>query len=276
MSMMVFLDPNSRILADEQELETRGKLPFLAFRKKSETAFRVESFHVEGKPLISYDIDISRYAKGEIHSLQGYNTHLSDIPEDRVSMQIFQDIGQTAAAKKEIYYLSANRAPNDVVFYIAPGSEDVYVYCRHDTLFDGIEPVIMNSNNFHAMLRAHCPNYEDPRPLNTLRLHTLLALDPNESLACVESQLDFVTAMLLAVVEGDPELKLRVLEKVGEYANFKDAVEPNLLFTVKEPGKCLDEIRTLKAFARQKQREYYAARAALLQAKEAALVGTDE
>ena len=82
--------------------------------------------------------------------------------------------------------------------------------------------------------------------------------------------------MLLAVVDGDPELKLRVLEKVGEYANFKDAVEPNLLFTVKEPSKCLDEIRTLKAFARQKQREYYAARAALLAAKEAAHVGTDE
>ena len=276
MSMQVFIDYTDPVVTDKKELEVRDKRPRLAFIRKSDTEFRVETFHVDGEPRAAYDIDISKYAKGEIHSLQGYNTFLPYIPEDRVSMDIFLDMGQVAAAKEEVHCLHLNHKPNSVVFYIAPGTDDVYGYCRHITYFEGIEPIVVDSNNFHVILQAHCPNYEDPRPMNTLRLRTLLALDPNESLACIESQLDFVTAMLLAVVDGDPELKLRVLEKVGEYANFKDAVEPNLLFTVKEPSKCLDEIRTLKAFARQKQREYYAARAALLAAKEAAHVGTDE
>lgn len=263
MSMLFFIDYETSIITDAHDLETRNMVPHLAFRATGETAFRAESFFVEGQPHIVYEIDASRYAKGEIHSLQGYNSRLPQIPEDRVSMSIFQDMGRVAAIREDMHALHIGHSPNDVLFYIAPGTDDVYVYSRNPSLFEGIEPVVVNSNDFHAVLRAHCPGYEDPRPLNTLRLRTLLALDPNESLACVESQLDFVTAILLAIVEARPELKLAVLEKVGEYANFRDAVEKNLLFTVKEPGRCLEEIRTLKAFARATQRDYYAARAAL-------------
>lgn len=273
--MQVFIDNTDTVITDKRELEIRDKRPRLAFIKKSETAFRVETFHVKGEPLAAYDIDIADYAEGEIHSLQVYNTILPSIPEDRVAMGVFQNMGRTAAAKAEALCLQLNRCPNGVVFYIVPGAQDVYVFCRHSAWFEGIEPIVVDVNNFHAILQERCPNYRDPRPLNTLRLRTLLALDPNESLACLESQLDFVTSILLAVVDGDPRLKLRVLEKVGQYANFRDAVEKNMLFTVKDPGKCLDEIRTLKAFARQKQREYYAARAALAAQEEATHAETD-
>jgi len=265
MSLQVFMDINDTILTNKSDLEIRDKRPRVYFIKKSETAFRVETFLVNGVPRAAYDIDTTLYAKGKIHSLQAYNTYTPNIPEDRISMAIFKDMGEVAAAKAEVQCLAQNMKPNSIVFYIIPGTDDVLVYIRHTSYIEGTKPIIVETNNFHEIIQSRYPLYEDPRPMNTLRLKTLLALDPNESLAYMEAQLDFLTSIVLSIIESNPDIKLHVLDKVKEYANFKDAVESSLVFTVKDSGKCLEEIRTLKPFARKMQLEYYKGRQKLLE-----------
>lgn len=261
MSIQVFTDPLNERYTDPKVLSIRDKMPRLGIRKESETAFTVYCFVQDGVPKIQYDIDCSKYEKGVIHSLQVYNTTMTSLPEDRIALDVFTRLPTAAEMKYEIQNLRMMRQPNSVLFYIIPGTNDVIIYVRVHAFYENIEPIIVNTNNFHELIASRYPLYEDPRPLNTLRLKTMLSMDPNDSLAYVEAQLDFVTAILLAIVEANPELKLDVLEKVGEYANFKDAVEQNMIFGIKNVAKCLEEIRVNKAKAREVQQGYYRDRA---------------
>ena len=265
MSLQVFSDRLNEIFESDDVLSIRDKTPRVGLRKESETSFTVYGFVQDGVPKIKYDVDCSRYAKGIIHSLQVYNTTMNDIPEDRVSMDIFHSLPYVADMKYEIQNLRMLRQPNSVLFYIIPGTDDCIIYIRTHAYYENIEPVVVNTNNFHEIIKSRYALYEDPRPLNTLRLRTMLSMDPNDSLAYMEAQLDFVTAILLALVEANPDLKLQVLEKVQEYGNFKDAVERHWVFGIKSLDKCLEEIRTNKAHARSVQQAYYESRKALME-----------
>lgn len=265
MSIQVFTDPLNEIFESPDVLSIRDKTPRLGIRKESETAFTVYGFVQDGVAKVRYDIDCAKYEKGVIHSLQAYNTTMTSLPEDRIALDVFARLPDAAEMKYEIQNLRMMRQPNSVLFYIIPGTEDVLIYVRVSACYENIEPIIVNTNNFHEIIAERYPLYEDPRPLNTLRLKTMLSMDPNDSLAYIEAQLDFLTAAVIALVEADPEMKLHVLEKVPEYANFKDAVEQNLLFGIKNAEKCLEEIRVNKAKARAVQRGYYQSRAAMLE-----------
>lgn len=261
MSIQVFTDPLNEIFETAEVLSLRDKMPRLGIRKESETAFTVYGFVQGGVPKIRYDIDCTKYEKGVIHSLQAYNTTMTSLPEDRIALDVFSSLPDAAEMKYEIQNLRMMRQPNSVLFYIIPGTDDAIVYTRVSAYYENVEPIIVNTNNFHEIIVSCYPLYEDPRPLNTLRLKTMLSMDPNDSLAYVEAQLDFVTAILLAIVEANSELKLDVLKKVNEYANFKDAVEQNMIFGIKSVAKCLEEIRVNKAKAREVQQVYYRERA---------------
>lgn len=255
-----FTDAENEILTDISSLSIRDKEPRVGLRQTGETSFSLFCFLENGAPKLQYDIDVAKYEKGMIHSLPSYNTIMNSIPTDRVDLEVFLDMPPVAAMKMELGLLQRMTAPNSVLFYIIPGTDDTLIYSRESAYFENVEPIIVNTNNFHEIIKSRYALYEDPRPLNTLRMRTLLALDPNDSLAYLEAQLDFVTAVVLAVVEKHPELKLDVLESVREYANFKDAVEGNLLFGVKDQSRCVEEIRTNKARARRIQSAYYEAR----------------
>ena len=263
MSLQIFTDPLNEIYDTPDALSIRDKRQRVGFKKTGETTFTVYAFVHEGVPKIKYDIDTAHYEKGVIHSLQVYNTRTSSIPEDRVFISLFGELPNTAEMKYEIQNLRMMYMPNCILFYIIPGTDDVIVYVRIDAYYENVEPIIVNTNNVHEIIKSRYAVYEDPRPLNTLRLKTMLSMDPNDRLAYIEAQLDFVTAILLAAVDANPEIRMQVLEKVPEYANFKAATAQNLVFTIKEVGKCLEEIRVNKSKARSVQQDYYTNRRAL-------------
>lgn len=269
--MNIFIDNHSPIITNPDELAMRDPVNIrIKLARKSDTAFEVCSLRDEnGGYLIRYDVDVARWRKGVLHTLRFVPTlHMHSLSEDRISTTIFQDVPPCAALKMELNTRLRGGNNNVVVFYVIPGTDDCVVLSRLPTYFENVEPIIADTNDVHELIARCYPQYEDPRPLNTLRLSALLALDPNDSLAYLEAQTDFLTRIVLAMVEQHPDLKLSVLDEVAEYANFKDAVAGNMVFGVKSDAKCLEEIRVNKAAARQAQRAYYAGRAALGAAKE--------
>ena len=260
----VYIDNFSHVLESIEPLYEKGDKFSIGFSKTSETSFEVYShLNQHGEKLVRYIVDITQYEQGKIHSLYFIPNYKTTIPNDRVLDNVQMHLSEITAMKAEYFMKMKGGNYNTVAFYIIPGTNDCVVYTRMSTLFEGIEPIITQESDIHAIIGGVYPAYVDKRPENTLRLSTILALDPNDSLAYVEAQLDFKSAVLATLVEASPELKLRVLERFPQYANFMEAAERNAVFTVKDTGQCLEEIRENKSRARELQREYYTRRAAL-------------
>lgn len=154
------------------------------------------------------------------------------------------------------YYLSFTfYVPTDV-------SLDCLLMVRMPTYYTGIEPII-TVDNFQEIVKTKFPDFIPVLEKHVIKGDLLVKLDPNESLSYIEAQLDFVTKMLFAVIEGDPYMKQRVLEAVSEYSNVKDAFNQNNVFTVKDEHKCYEEILNGKKYVRDNQAEYFQQRTQL-------------
>ncbi len=154
------------------------------------------------------------------------------------------------------YYLS-------FTFYVPTDTGlDCLLMSRMPTFYTGIEPAV-TTNKFQEIIKEKFPEFDLTLKKHAVKGDLLIKLDPNESLSYIEAQLDFVTKMLFAVVEGDPYMKQRVLEAVNEYSNVKDAFNQNNVFTVKDEHKCCLEILNGKKYVRDNQAAYFLQKAQL-------------
>lgn len=88
----------------------------------------------------------------------------------------------------------------------------------------------------------------------------LEGLDPNESLAYIEAQLDAVTKALLALLEASPGHMSAVTAVFPEFPGFASELNTASVFKVKAASDCLAEIVKTKTKVRQLQSAYYAAK----------------
>jgi hypothetical protein len=85
----------------------------------------------------------------------------------------------------------------------------------------------------------------------------LVILDPNESLSYLESQLDFLTSMVInmySVLSEDQ--KTQISQQTPKFNEFVTVIQENSVFTVKDVNKCVEEINTKKK-VRELQAVYY-------------------
>lgn len=138
------------------------------------------------------------------------------------------------------------------------GTGNYLVFVNVPVYFDSkVEPIVVDSSvKFFKLVLEQFPIYKEKFALVRAKRNLLINLDPNNSLAYIEAQLDFVTKMLLSIIEASPELKAIVLERVQEYANFKDVFEQTNVFTIKSEHDCYDEIKINKPRVRKYQADY--------------------
>jgi hypothetical protein len=236
--------------------------------------------HSVNEPLCSRRIDVRDYAPGVVHVMR--------IPVFQRQRPWMTDDGEPGAAsarstnyRPDMWFtrfgiLSLSRetnikleylarmfgaAANTVSFYRKPGTEECAVFPRVLTRYAGCEPVILQNGNWMQDWMADFDaNYQFHYEKAEAKLTAILNMDANESLAYMEAQLDFVTKMLVTIVESDPDVKLKILKQVQEYANFRAAFEERAVFTLKSESACIEEIRTGKGRVRSAQAAYYAAK----------------
>lgn len=148
---------------------------------------------------------------------------------------------------------------SSISFYCPSSTGDNLIFVNAPVYFDKIEPVAIDpSIKFFQIILEQYPLYKNKLELIYAKRNLLINLDPNNSLSYIEAQLDFVTKMLLSIIETTPEFKTIVLDRVKEYSNFKYIFEQSNVFTVKNEHDCYNEIKDGKPLVRQYQANYIA------------------
>jgi hypothetical protein len=92
----------------------------------------------------------------------------------------------------------------------------------------------------------------------TVRKNLMFRLDPNNSLAYFEAQLDILSQVVFLMLDNLPDVKNKIDGHFPQFTDFKTAIDEKSVLTVKGVAKCLEEIQTTKSLVRQLQNEYYA------------------
>lgn len=90
----------------------------------------------------------------------------------------------------------------------------------------------------------------------------LSKLDPNNSLAYLEAQLDLLTQIVFIMLQEQPELRDRVCELFAGMTELQTVFSTTSVMSIKPVQQCLQEIRETKAAVREQQRIYFESREA--------------
>ena len=149
----VYIDNFSHVLESIEPLYEKGDKFSIGFSKTSETSFEVYShLNQHGEKLVRYIVDITQYEQGKIHSLYFIPNYKTTIPNDRVLDNVQMHLSEITAMKAEYFMKMKGGNYNTVAFYIIPGTNDCVVYTRMSTLFEGIEPIITQESDIHAII----------------------------------------------------------------------------------------------------------------------------
>lgn len=145
-----------------------------------------------------------------------------------------------------------------VIIYFGAAIED-YLIITYSPATSSEQYSVRNSNEFPSNIINHYyPNYQQKLELRSAKRDLLESLDPNQSLAYIEAQLDTVTKAFFAVLEANPNLKSAVITAFPEFANFASELDATSVFNVKSAADCLAEISKTKTKVRRLQTAYYA------------------
>jgi hypothetical protein len=117
------------------------------------------------------------------------------------------------------------------------------------------------NETFSEVICLKYPDYKKTLNLQKARQTVLYNLDPNDSIAYLEAQLDILNQLVFTMLDALPDVKKQVVGALPEYDDFKNCFADSNLMTVKPVDKCIAEIGATKAKVRQLQKTYYAIKA---------------
>lgn len=100
-------------------------------------------------------------------------------------------------------------------------------------------------------------DYVKAHAIGNAKRNLLVSMDPNQSLAYIEAQLDMVTRVLCYLLDKNPDIKASLIEGFPELPEFMSELLNSSVFNIKTSEKCLEEIKNGKSRARDLQKAYY-------------------
>lgn len=148
-----------------------------------------------------------------------------------------------------------------VVIYFHDAAEDVYIIINKEINVEGSNiaaTIISDTTQLPQLVIKEIPALQNDMNVWSFRRDMIKQLDPNQSLAYIEAQLDAVTKALFLMFEQLPDVKEKVDREFPELPDFISELNNTSVFSVKTTTDCLAEITKTKAKIRQLQAAYYA------------------
>lgn len=144
----------------------------------------------------------------------------------------------------------------NVKFYKHSESDELIVMTNYSTLLEGGETAEIYIGGFTQLLLQQYPDYGKIKKARALRKDLVYGIHANDSLSYFEAQLDFITVLLLQMIEMHPE-KDSIVKMFSDYIAFKEALISYNVFSIKPEESCLEEIIGGKSRVRKAQESYY-------------------
>lgn len=122
--------------------------------------------------------------------------------------------------------------------------------------------IVRDKNEYHTdIIASYYPEYSDILKAIEARNIVLSSMDPNNSLAYLEAQVDILSKTLFSILNKvEPSIKSTVIKEIPNLREFEDIVNDTSVLNIKDFSKCLDEIRVTKKNIRHLQEQYYKAK----------------
>lgn len=105
------------------------------------------------------------------------------------------------------------------------------------------------------------PAYAKKMAVRSVRREMLEQVDPNNSLAYIEAQLDLLSTVVFSILDSvDQGIVDKVCTKNPFLPSYRQIINNNHLSKVKTIEKCLGEIEATKSVIRNLQSQYYSAK----------------
>jgi len=151
---------------------------------------------------------------------------------------------------------NTNDYPN-VVIYFHNSADEVLVFINSSVKTQYSYQLIDNKPAYLIAQNIY-PDLVNVSNIWGARKDMIWQLDPNQSLAYIEAQLDAVTKVLFLMLEQLPDVKAKLIQKFPELADLESELNNTSVFNVKAAADCLMEITKTKTKVRQLQTAYYA------------------
>lgn len=171
----------------------------------------------------------------------------------------FIDMNNITRSRDELYLQSLIDNTSDfpnVVVYFNDSADEVIVFINGAVKTNYLYKVIDNRPAYTIAQEVY-PDLAKITNVWEARRQMIGELDPNQSLAYIEAQLDAITKAFFLLLEQMPDSKTKLLAEFPELADFENELTSSTVFTVKSVAKCLEEIHDTKNKVRQLQKFYY-------------------
>lgn len=111
------------------------------------------------------------------------------------------------------------------------------------------------SQSFSSLLVSRYPEYKEKRDSIYIKRNFTSTLDPNDTLAYIEAQVDFLTYAVLRLVDQHPEIIVALNNDIS-FDEFKIYLEKSSVMNIKPIEDCIGEL-TNKINLRKSQEQYY-------------------
>ena len=169
------------------------------------------------------------------------------------------DFNNINRSREEIYiqnyYTTSQKKPLIVIYYNASVDENVVIV--NTAVKTAMENSIVQDTPADQLAVTQYPNLQQKTNIWQYRKEMMNELDPNNSLAYIEVQLDVITRALFLMLDQLPDVKTKLADEFAELKEFELWLSDTSVFTVKNLADCLAEISQTKAKVRSLQAGYF-------------------
>jgi hypothetical protein len=161
---------------------------------------------------------------------------------------------------KHFYKVDTSKYPVVELFFL--DSSDDYILVSFYPLSTNVADPVLRSEResllatieaLHPPASALFDKFRARRDLNA-------KLDPNDSIAALESQVDVLSQLVFTMMDAMPDCCAAAMAAFPQYEQFKAAIQAVSVLTIKPAAVAIPELQQKKQQVRQLQQAYYAAK----------------
>ncbi|CAK7048108.1 MAG: hypothetical protein PHAS_01419 [Phascolarctobacterium sp.] len=157
---------------------------------------------------------------------------------------------------KDYYRLESTENPAFII-YFHKTVEQYLVVCNSKPVNKDCVDIEYRSKRTSEIISEIFPEYSSYLKIRDARRKMLISIDPNDSLAALEAQLDILTGIVLTFMGNFPNEFSKMKKEEISLEKFLATYNETSVLEVKTVEKCIEEMAKQKMLIRNSQKIYY-------------------
>lgn len=145
----------------------------------------------------------------------------------------------------------------EVIVYLGDNINEILVLIPNTPVLDTGDIGTYGELKTSEAIIQEFPKYREKYNTLEAKRRVLADIDITESISGIEAQIDFLSKLVLVILNKFPQIKQNLLLENIDIKRFEKIIEDTSVMSVKSQEGALDEIQKQKSIVRNKQRVYY-------------------